>query len=186
MVNPFIPQTCRQILYHLSHQGSTECAVPACRPVAQLQPPLYDPTDYSPPGSSVHGNLQARILKWVAIYSSRESSLPRDCIHVHLLCLLHWPVGSLPLVPGKPPELVVAANFTYPALFWPLGLSWPPVLAITSQGVSYRNHLPARCTGFPFTWVIHRPVCCCSVSYTISAEIPHHLFPLVPGLTQAI
>ena len=35
---------------------------------------LCDPLDYSLPGSSVHGILQARILEWVAIYSSRGSS----------------------------------------------------------------------------------------------------------------
>ena len=34
--------------------------------------------DCSPPGSSVHGILQARILDWVAISSSRGSSWPRD------------------------------------------------------------------------------------------------------------
>ena len=34
--------------------------------------------DCSPPGSSVHGILQARILEWAAIFSSRGSSLPRD------------------------------------------------------------------------------------------------------------
>ena len=34
--------------------------------------------DYSPPGSSVHGILQARILEWVAMSSSRGSSRPRD------------------------------------------------------------------------------------------------------------
>ena len=34
--------------------------------------------DYSPPGSSVHGIFQARVLEWVAISSSRESSWPRD------------------------------------------------------------------------------------------------------------
>ena len=33
----------------------------------QSCPTLCDPTDYSPPGSSVHGILQARILAWVAI-----------------------------------------------------------------------------------------------------------------------
>ena len=32
----------------------------------------------APPGSAVHGILQARILEWVAISSSRESSQPRD------------------------------------------------------------------------------------------------------------
>ena len=39
---------------------------------------ICDPTDRSPPGSSVHGILQARTLEWVAISSSRESSQPRD------------------------------------------------------------------------------------------------------------
>ena len=35
--------------------------------VIQLPLSLFDPMDYSPPGSSVHGILQARILEWVAI-----------------------------------------------------------------------------------------------------------------------
>ena len=39
---------------------------------------LFDRMDYSQPGSSVHGILQARILEWVAILSSRGSSQPRD------------------------------------------------------------------------------------------------------------
>ena len=39
---------------------------------------LCDPTDYSWPGSSVHGILQARILEWVAIPFSRRSSRRRD------------------------------------------------------------------------------------------------------------
>ena len=39
---------------------------------------LCDPMNYSPPGSSVHGILQARILEWVAMLSSRGSSQPRD------------------------------------------------------------------------------------------------------------
>lgn len=38
---------------------------------------LYSPVDYSPPGSSVRGIVQARILQWVAVPSSRESSWPR-------------------------------------------------------------------------------------------------------------
>ena len=44
----------------------------------QSCPTLYNPMDYSPPGSSVHGILQARILEWVAMPSSRRSSQPRD------------------------------------------------------------------------------------------------------------
>ena len=42
--------------------------------VAQLCPTLCDTMDCSPPGSSVHGILQARILEWVAIPFSRLSS----------------------------------------------------------------------------------------------------------------
>ena len=39
---------------------------------------LYNPMDFSPPGSSVHGISQARILKWVAISFYRESFPPKD------------------------------------------------------------------------------------------------------------
>ena len=39
---------------------------------------LFDSMDCSPPGSSVHGILQARVLEWVAMPSSRVSSWPRD------------------------------------------------------------------------------------------------------------
>ena len=49
---------------------------------------LCDPTDCSPPGSSVHGILQARILEWVAMPSSRGSSPPRDWTAL-LLCTEH-------------------------------------------------------------------------------------------------
>ena len=43
--------------------------------VAQSHPTLCNPTDCSPPVSSVHGILQARILEWVAMPFSRGSSL---------------------------------------------------------------------------------------------------------------
>ena len=46
--------------------------------VAQLCLTLGDPMDYSRPGSSVHGILQAVILRWVAIPFSRGSSWPRN------------------------------------------------------------------------------------------------------------
>ena len=49
-----------------------------CVLVAQSCPTLWDPMDYSLPGSPVHGILQARILEWVAIPFSRGSSWPRD------------------------------------------------------------------------------------------------------------
>ena len=59
--------------------------------VAQSCPTLCDHMDYSPPASSVHGILQARILEWVAIPFSRGSSQlgiePAS---------LHWQADSLP------------------------------------------------------------------------------------------
>ena len=46
--------------------------------VTQLCPTLCNFTDCSPPGSSVHGILQAKIRILVAIPFSRVSSQPRD------------------------------------------------------------------------------------------------------------
>ena len=46
--------------------------------VAQSRPTVRNPMDCSPPGSSVRGIFQARILEWVAIAFSRRSSQPRD------------------------------------------------------------------------------------------------------------
>ena len=43
---------------------------------------LCNPMDCSPPGSSVREILQARILEWVAVPFSRESSRPRDQTHI--------------------------------------------------------------------------------------------------------
>ena len=57
--------------------------------VAQSCPTLCNPMDCSPPGSSLHGILQARILEWVAMPFSRRSSQPRDQTPVSLR-FLHW------------------------------------------------------------------------------------------------
>ena len=66
----------------------------------QSCPTLCNPTDCSPPGSSVRGILQARILEWVAVPSSRGSSWPRD--RTPISRFLHWQAVSLPLAPpGK-------------------------------------------------------------------------------------
>ena len=46
-------------------RGVCVCSVP------QLCPTLCDPTDCSPPGSSVHEILQARVMEWAAISSSK-------------------------------------------------------------------------------------------------------------------
>ena len=53
-----------------------------CVKSLQSCPILGDPMDCSPPGSSVHGILQARIQEWVALPFSRGSSGPRDQTHI--------------------------------------------------------------------------------------------------------
>ena len=81
--------------------------------VTQSCPTLCDPMDCRPPGSSVHGNLQARILKWVAISYSRRSSWPRDwtwVLHIAAFsltagrCFTVWVTSeNLPVKPSSPP-----------------------------------------------------------------------------------
>ena len=59
------------------------CVLCACR-VTQSCLTLHILMDCSPPGSSVHGILQSRILEWVASPSSGESYQPRDQTQVYL------------------------------------------------------------------------------------------------------
>ena len=58
------------------------CVCARMHSVAQSCLILSDPMDCSLPGSSVHGILQVRILEWVTISSSRESSWLRDQIRI--------------------------------------------------------------------------------------------------------
>ena len=60
---------------------------------------LCDSMDCSPPGSSVHGIFQARILEWVAISCSRGSSSPRDwtCVSCRKALLIYKSAVFLPI-----------------------------------------------------------------------------------------
>ena len=69
----------------------------ACVLSLQLCLTLCNPMDCSPPGSSVHGILQARILEWVIMPFLLHGILWAQGLNLHLLHLLHWPEGSLPL-----------------------------------------------------------------------------------------
>ena len=71
--------------------------------VAQSCPTLCNPMDCSPPGSSVHGIFQARILKQSAISFSRGLSWPRDQTWVFWVSCIGRPVLSAE-PPGKPAE----------------------------------------------------------------------------------
>ena len=73
--------------------------LPMCVLSRSVVSTLCDPMDCSPPSSSVHGILQARILEWVAIPFSKGSFQPRDQTHKrsNFLHLLLWQADSLPL-----------------------------------------------------------------------------------------
>ena len=71
------------------------------KPTAKLYPTLCSPMDCNMPGSSVHGILQARILQWGAISSSRGSFWPRTQTRVFYLAGL--------LSNGPPRSLTAAA-----------------------------------------------------------------------------
>ena len=56
--------------------------------VAQSCPTPSDPMDYSPPGSSVHGIFQARVLEWGAIAFSTNKASGSDRIPIDLFQIL--------------------------------------------------------------------------------------------------
>ena len=58
------------------------------------------PADCSPSGSNIHGVSQVRILEWVAIFSSRGSSWPRDRTHVSCIdkFFYRWAIWEVPPV----------------------------------------------------------------------------------------
>ena len=70
-------------------------------------PTLCNPVDCSPRGSSVLGILQAN----TGVGSRIQGLFPTQGLNPHLLCLLHWQVGSLPVAqPGKPSRAKAATN----------------------------------------------------------------------------
>ena len=70
------------IVSHKSH---------VCAELLQSCPTLCNHMDDSPPGSSVHGILQARVLEWVAMASSMGYFQPRDQTHISFVsCIGRW------------------------------------------------------------------------------------------------
>ena len=95
--------------------------------VSQSCPTLCDPVDCSPPGSSIPGILQARILEWVAISFSRGSSQPRGLTQVSRIagrCFNFWATRE---VSYFSPTLI--SEIVKP--FWP---SWLNPVMVLSLG----------------------------------------------------
>ena len=79
-----VADTCTQLLYNVMFASAAQkrepaLRIPVCYVVSAVSGSLW-PLDCGPPGSSVRGILQARMLEWAAMPSSRASSPPRDRI----------------------------------------------------------------------------------------------------------
>ena len=124
----------------------------------QSCPTLWDPTDGSPPGSSVPGILQARILEWVAISFSNAwkwKMKMKSLSHVRLSAT-PWTVAY-----QAPPPMGFSRRE-----YWS-GLPLPsPQLCLQNAN----NDLPKAHQSFPwckiFPWL---PCCCCSVANSCPA-----------------
>ena len=123
-----------------------------CAKSLQSSPTLCDPMDHSPPGSSVHWMLQARILEWVSFPFSRWSSRPRDQTNASSIAGGFFTAEP----PGK----------SLPSLVWmitqmrselPVTAAWPPDIKHyeprdnleggfvgTKSGASERNWMPGN------------------------------------------
>ena len=86
--------------------------------VAQSCPTLCDPMDHSPPSSSVHGILQARMLEWVAVPFFTGSSQPRDQTHVSCIA------GGFFTVWATREALICWKDYPFPIELPLLRISW--------------------------------------------------------------
>ena len=109
-----------------SKSKSVPPTVTSCCLVAKLWPTLCNPTDHSPPGSSVHGILQARTLEWLAVSFSRASFWPRD-----------WTCSSGGFFtmepPGKPLSALITRLFSFLLTMGPKNISPLPVGMMSSS-----------------------------------------------------
>ena len=99
-----------------------------CSCVESLQscPTLCNPMDCSPPGFSVHGILQARLLEWVAMPSSRESSPPRDRTRISRIASRFFTAEPL----WKPP----ASHRNHKTVYErPRGTPWSMLLSLSTN-----------------------------------------------------
>ena len=112
--------------------------------VAQSCPTLRNPMDCSPRGSSV----QARILEWVAMPSSRGSSWTRDQ-NRYLLCLLPWQTDSLPLSHLESPK-GGCLNINSSSLCFPLMLGIK--VSITYDSSNLKNSTYNGCSIIAEWW----------------------------------
>ena len=125
----------------------------------QLWLTVCNPMDCSPPGSSIHGISQARILEWVAIPFSRGSSQSRDQTHFSYIA-----GGFFTTKPwGQPKQRETALQQYGSCAARQFSKSATPAPGSTAHGdgaSSQRQHLSVSCISF------------CPVSFSVWVPLP--------------
>ena len=135
--------------------------------VSRSCPTLCDSMECSPPGSSVHGILQARILEWVAMPFSRGSSRPRDHTQVSCIAGRFFTVRATREALCKYVKQIPSCDSEMSRGHPKLGLKGP-------KGTSYIRPERAQMPGH-----------LCSVAdLVISAQRPSHAWKSQPGSSQ--
>ena len=96
-----------------------------CAKSPQSRWTLCDPMDWSPPGSSVHDILQARILEWVPMPSSRGSFTPRDQTHASYVSCTCWQILYHQChLASQSHQLPINQEANLHNIYYQLGLPW--------------------------------------------------------------
>ena len=99
-----------------------------------------DPMNCSPPGSSVHGILQARILEWIAMPFSRASSRPRDRTQVSCIAgrfFTIWTTREASI--GKQMCVYPLSGVCFESIFsWPWHIFSFSSVSITEQNLKFQ------------------------------------------------
>ena len=125
-----------------SHENCPYCPCTSVRAKSlQSRLTLCDPMDHSLPGSSVHGILQARILEWVVISSSRGFSQTRDQTHIYYISWTgRW--GLYHQCHLGIPRSTTGSSNSPPRIYPGKTTSWKDTYTLTSQVAQSVKRLP--------------------------------------------
>ena len=166
----------------------------------QSWPTLCNPVDHNPPGSAVHGILQARTLEWVAMPFSRG---PQQPLKVERLAIEHFtPHPPAPTPPSLPPGhdldsrtpgvLILRSQYFIPTLSAPKypETQIPRITPCTSPGTSthvpvfpYARKITPACLFMPLNRAPHSHTARgpCGPSPVLPSKDHLSLVPSVPG-----
>ena len=151
--------------------------------VMQSCPTLCNPMFCSPPGSSAHGVLQARILEWVATSFSRGSSRPRDLTQVSCIADRFFTSWATREAPGSE-YLPCARYFIRCWVIWGFKkIAFPSIEALTEK----ENNLMESWSCCFSSICLHPTVLCYnSPQVPLASQIIPILFPLQAPLFPSI